>query len=525
MRTLFLVMAAMLWTALSGCSLVRQKTPAEMVSDSNSDIHFEGQRIKGYTDITGIHHSFDGYVSLQPPDLLVFRPHSQGINASDLRPLRIPRDSVVTVDGVYMNNKKTAFVMVAVAAVVATAVVAIAFATGDSPSETNESCPFIYSWDGTQYVFDGEPYGGATMQSLERTDWSELQHLVADQGSYRLLFTNEVDETQHTNRLALLVVDHPPGTKVVMDREGNAHAFRSLVPAREAHDEAGRDLLPWFAEEDRVIWYPNLREYAERELSQTRNEITLTFDPPREEPVWLVANVATGAWGSHMIRRFLGMRGSRVQEFYDAINSSQEYRDQLFQWNAREELYELFPEVQTGQTWERQKPFMGGGPLISESRAVPLRLTNGTEQSVRIRIRPPIGFWSLNSFHLAWQEEPCTVSEILPRSAGGKEDSDVLAVLCEDDDRYLDFPTTNDAVELEFVAPPRRAGFARTVFAKTSGWYEIHLHTPDDPDSVGIARVTSEPGYAVRRAMQEFAEYQKTGILAGVDPAVVPFRD
>jgi hypothetical protein len=519
MRTLFLVMAAMLMTLFSGCSSVRTKSTTELVADAESDIHSgQGQRVTGYVDATGAHHPFDGYVRLVPPDQLAFSPVPKQSTPSNVRPLIVPKDSVRTVDGVYGDGLKTAFVVVACAVGVVAVAAGIALAT-------KESCPFIYSWDGTQYVFDGEPYGGATMQSLERTDWSELQHLVADQGSYRLLFTNEVDETQHTNRLELLVVDHPPGTKVVMDRDGKAHAFRSLVPAREAHDEAGRDLLPWLAEEDRVIWYPNLREYAEGDLSQTRNEITLTFDSPREEPVWLVANVATGAWGSHMIRSFLGMRGNRVQDFYDAINSSREYRDQLIQWNAREELYELFPEVQNGSSWDRQKPLLGGGPFISETRAVPLDLPKVSEKDVRIRIRPPIGFWSLNSFHLARQEEPCTVSEILPRSADSKEDSDVLAVLREDDDRYLDFPTTSDAVELEFDAPPARAGLTRTIFAKTSGWYEIHLHTADDPDSMGIAQLTSEPGYAVRRAMQEFGEYQKTGILAGVDPAVAPFRD
>jgi hypothetical protein len=117
------------------------------------------------------------------------------------------------------------------------------------------------------------------------------------------------------------------------------------------------------------------------------------------------------------------------------------------------------------------------------------------------------------------------VSEILPRAAGGKEDSDLLAVLREDDDRYLDFPTTSDAVELEFDAPPERAGLMRTIFAKTSGWYEIHLHACDEPDSVGIARLTNEPGYGVRRALQEFGEYQKTGVLAGTDPSVMPFQD
>ena len=39
---------------------------------------------------------------------------------------------------------------------------------------TKESCPFIYSWDGHQYVFDGEPYGAAITRGLERDDYSEL---------------------------------------------------------------------------------------------------------------------------------------------------------------------------------------------------------------------------------------------------------------------------------------------------------------------------------------------------------------
>ena len=64
---------------------------------------------------------------------------------------------------------------------------------------TKQSCPFVYSWDGTRYVFDAEPYGGAIARGLEKDDYSELGQLREADGRYKLRMTNEVDETQMTN--------------------------------------------------------------------------------------------------------------------------------------------------------------------------------------------------------------------------------------------------------------------------------------------------------------------------------------
>lgn len=69
---------------------------------------------------------------------------------------------------------------------------------------TKESCPFIYSWDGQQFVFDGEPYGAAITKGLERDDYSELRRLMPDKGLYRLMISNGVDETQYTNLRSFL---------------------------------------------------------------------------------------------------------------------------------------------------------------------------------------------------------------------------------------------------------------------------------------------------------------------------------
>jgi hypothetical protein len=88
---------------------------------------------------------------------------------------------------------------------------------------TKQSCPFVYSWDGTRYVFDAEPYGGAIARGLEKDDYSELGQLREADGRYKLRMTNEVDETQMTNLTELWVVDHPAGTRVVPDIQGKLH--------------------------------------------------------------------------------------------------------------------------------------------------------------------------------------------------------------------------------------------------------------------------------------------------------------
>ena len=86
---------------------------------------------------------------------------------------------------------------------------------------TKESCPFVYSFDGENYVFDGEPYGGAICPALERTDYCLLENLKPFKNQYLLQLTNEVNETQYTNEFKLWVVDHPQDVSVIPDINGN----------------------------------------------------------------------------------------------------------------------------------------------------------------------------------------------------------------------------------------------------------------------------------------------------------------
>jgi len=512
-----MLLAGLLIMGLAGCSTTSQVRLKGELDRQDSRIHSrEGQAVTGYVDAAAFYHEFNGTVWLVAPgDSLEFATSPPGSPwiADSRRGLvfRLPRDSVSTIFISHIDPVRTTLAVIGTTVAVFGVLVAIAIAT-------KESCPFIYSWDGTQYVFDGEPYGGAIMSSLERTDWSELEHLVPDRGTYRLQLTNEVDETQHTNSLEVLVMDHTPGATVVLDREGRPHVFRSLERLLAAREESGADLLPWLRENDHAAWYPDLVTLSRLDsLADTRNHITLEFARPRDtERVYLVSNLATGQWGSHMIRSMLAMRGTQVRDLYAAVDGSEARRSQLLDWIRREGLFELFLEVRVGNQWVRQDFIQGGGPFVSENRATPLDLSGVTGDRVQIRIHPPIGFWNLNSFMLGRDEGEVRVTTLKPHSGTGPEGVDVVEVLRSDDSLYLDFPTRAEHATLGFVAPPTMPGMERTVFARTRGWYEIHLHDLGAPDLAALGRLVSEPGYVVRRGLRELANYRRTGELQGV---------
>lgn len=375
-----------------------------------------------------------------------------------------------------------------------------------------ESCPFVYSWDGTRYVFDAEPYGGAITRGLERDDYGDLDHLRPDSaGLYRLLVTNEVNETQYTNSMRLMVVDHRPGARFAMDESGRLHAVTSALPPISARDQDGRDLTPWLGATDRLIWEPLP---AADPAGRVREEIVLTFPKPRgATSARLVTRIGTGMWGSHMIRELLALRGSAVRDWYAAIDSSRAAQDSLHAWNIQEELYVLKLDVDEAGTWRPRALLPGGGPFITETRVVPLDVSHAAGDSLRVRIRPPSGFWALNSFAVSYDDEerPFAVDTIAPLTARSADGRDRLADLAADDDRYYAMPTTADRALVTFRAPAPRPGAERTIFLRTRGYYRLHLDERSTPNVAELQRVATQPDAAARLAAERYAAHRLAG--------------
>ena len=487
-RTIAMVLALLLSVG-PGCYNRRvQKLPTADVPQP------EKEKIVGVTTIKGED------VSFHPPGASI---KNGTLYASvNKTPYEVPLDQVqrVWVERKELSKGRTIGLVAAVAVGTLAIIVGVAAAT-------KQSCPFVYSWDGTRYVFDAEPYGGAITRGLEKDDFSQLERLREQDGLYRLKITNEVDETQFTNLTELWVVDHPAGTRVAADVRGKLHTLAAPQAPLSAQDAAGHDLLPWLRATDRLIWEPSAVPDANGKL---QSDIVMTFPKPAgATQVKLVANAATGLWGSYMIKKMVELRGRDLGAWYASMDESQAARDALFAWEVREELYALKIYVEEPTGWEVRGILPGTGPFISKDRIVPLDVSRVQGDQLRIRIHPPAGFWALNSFAVDYTpDRPVSVEKLEPATAQDLQGKDVLPELAANDDRYLAMPNIGDTADLTFHVPPRHAGTDRTVFLHSRGYYKLHVAATGEPDTRTLQEIENVPGAAARFAANQFAQWQ-----------------
>jgi len=376
---------------------------------------------------------------------------------------------------------------------------------------TKESCPFIYSFDGETYVFDAEPYGGAICEGMKRTEWCGLEHLKETDGRYQILITNEVNETQYTDELKLVVVDHPHDVLAVPDISGKMHTLSHPLKPLRAWDGNGRDLMPYVSENDWMFWQSQTEEKSPERIEDLRDELVFEFPKPQGAArVKLLFNGCNTLWASHVVKRYLDLYGKEVQAWYREVNSYGPAYFKMLNMHVREELYSLQIRVETDKGWKSKGLVIGGGPFVSENKVCLLDISDVSGETLRIKVTPPSPFWKINHLAVDYTEDvPVRVREISAEEAFDDRGNNIREILERKDSVYLVMPHIGDRAELIFNAPSPIEGMERSVFLKASGYYDIHLEAQGDPQYELLEKIHSEPGFAVKQAFREYLDWKK----------------
>lgn len=377
-------------------------------------------------------------------------------------------------------------------------------------TSTTECCPFVYSFDGDTYMFDAEPYGGAICQGLERTEWCPLENLQETDGQYKILITNELNETQYTNEVALLVVDHPKDTDVVPDISGKVHTIYQPVVPDKAFDSKGNDLMPFFIKNDRVFWTTRIKGRDPDKKEDLRDELILEFPKPQDaNTAKLLVNACTTIWGSQVVKQYLDLYGDTVHDWYNNVKDPGPTYYQFVNMHLKDELYALNIRVQTKKGWMSKGLIRGGGPLISEDRVYTLDLTDVPGDVLKIKLTPPANFWMINHLAVDYSDDlAVNVKEIKPARAFDNNGRDIRKAIVSDDSDYHVMPSIGDQAELIFEALPQVQGMQRSLILKIKGYYDIHLDAKGKPQLAMIDRLQKEPGFVVQHAFKEYLKWK-----------------
>ncbi len=377
---------------------------------------------------------------------------------------------------------------------------------------TKESCPFIYSYDGENYVFDAEPYGGAICEGLTRTEWCTLENLKEVDGFYKIKLTNEVNETQYTDELKLTLIDHPDSVTVVPGVNGELYCFVNPQTPIKAFNSKGKDVLSYIDRKDWIYWHSSKEDMVSAEQGELRNELILEFAKPRNaDSVTLLLNACTTLWGSQMLRKFLMLAGNKVDKWYAKMNSMDTLDQDKQSWADKAQLYTMPLLVETKNGWEEKVTVIGGGPFISEDKAYSLDISDVEGDTLRIKVAPPANFWKINYCAIENKHSiPFTTQTLKAHSAIDSIGNDVKALFEKSDKKYHAMPEIGNFVELQFQAPPQKKNCKRTIIAKARGYYDIHLNAKGAPHLVTLKKIKNNPDFSIEYALKEYRKWEKS---------------
>lgn len=372
------------------------------------------------------------------------------------------------------------------------------------------SCPYLYTWTGTEFAFFTDllwnaPLGLQIREGTVLPDrpWEYLRidpdRLLPRDGNYELRVTSELWEADYFDRIELLAVDHPGDIEVYSNEkvgppdiaEFRLHTVRNARRPVAARDSRGRDVLQDILVRDgkyarcfNTTYLQGIAEPHHLELdlgpassgsgavklfltgwmypTDTSLNVGLTNNPtlagPQPPSLWVVG--ANGSWTES--KPFMGFPGGKPKTIVVDLTGVFPTTDRRLRIATTQELF-----------WDEVFFTEGEAPAETRVRPLPLR-------SADLRYR---GFSAVAPRGLSTPERidyssVSTSPKWPPMGGRFTRYGDVASLLTDRDDQLV-VMSPGDEIALSFEAgDPPPPGWTRTFILHSVGWdKDADLHT------------------------------------------------
>jgi hypothetical protein len=362
------------------------------------------------------------------------------------------------------------------------------------------SCPYVYVFDGESFVFEGETFGGAIAPNLQRDDYMPLPSLKTSDDTYRIRISNELKERQYTDLAQLVVVEHPVGKSVLLDKSGEPQLISMVESPVEAISFNGNNLQQVLKEKDDEVYFFNDEDYSV-------NGMTIKFKKPQDASLGkVVLNAKNTLWFDYLFGEFLGKFGGFYNEWMDKQSAltTQERMQKVI-----ENDFPLTFYIKSNGEWKLIDYLLTVGPLASRDFVIPIDLSNHHSDEVEIKMETGFMFWEMDFVGMDFSEnQNISTTNQKPTLAFGTGSMDWTSALEEKDNQYMAQENVGEVTEVVFRAMKAQEGFEQTCFLHTSGYYELIRKFEGLPKLTELSKF-KQPGY--------FSEFSRIRYLHVLD--------
>ncbi len=332
---------------------------------------------------------------------------------------------------------------------------------------TKSSCPFVYAYNGKEFVLTGEIFSGAVQPKLERDDYLLLPSIVPTDGTYKVKITNEVKEIQWVNLVELLVIDHPSGNSVLIDKNGIPYSFKNPSPPVVARGTGNCDILPLIASKDSMSYIGN-----EKETDKTGIEnIVLKFIKPKgAQSSRLIIRAKNSFWLEGLMSKTDQLFGGKYNTYWS--KQEKEPGEKMQKWFLDQKM-PLSVYIERDNDWKFVDYFNFAGPIALKDDILPMDLTGINSDTIKIKLVTGFLFWEIDYVAMDFSKNEVIKPVVVPIvTAIDNNNFDIKGLLLNSDNDYYIQNHPGDEAVLTFLAPLQGEG-ARSVFLHTRGHYKI----------------------------------------------------
>jgi len=316
------------------------------------------------------------------------------------------------------------------------------------------SCPFIYSWDGEKWSFEKSIFPGFYSEKAEKEQSYILNKLESTDGFYKLKLAERRPETSYIDSLRFDIVDHPAGTKVLSDSDGNLHTLKNLIKPISCKDSMREDCLDLI---ENGYWKSDLGNWE-----RIHEYIELEFPKENAEEAKFVLkyrSTSTKTERVNLLPEHFGQYFSPFMWLHDNLNLDWQegMKIKAFVWNGRE--------------WIEQGSFATSDIAYSNNPEeinpyefiMKLNLSGIETDKLKVRLE-----WAGVDNH-----------EIYSVGIDYSKDEEMI-VHSYYPEEFKSRVVMDQGDEIEFKLPelPERENYERTYVLATKGYYKIYLY-PD----------------------------------------------